>query len=488
MKTLIESTGIYRSLVTKSEEERDESVKLFVCLIGISYLFPFPALTQCVDYWNNIFPNYSTMFWISAICMWAMFISLFVLVIFKPIGENPTRILYEFRMYFGSYGQLLCFLVIPFCDILRFKLSIINEQTHFVLIMCDVAICSICTALIDSMMISYVSHFHHNLQNTLQLGVGCSILIAASYAIITKLVVPPEYPYIAAYLYFGLGVLTVIGCIFSFAVLQQIFDLIAISPIHHSESKVTIDEADIQTNSPSYDKVAKVELGDISTMIIVGDSCELAGADGDTDHAVTRVDDHDAIINTDDNAQSLSFLDIWHRRYKALRPVLFYEFLMASTFACTLFLWPSAIASIESSWSPSLNDNDWWKLILLFIFSLSDVIGRQSIQATKRFGISAKTLWIPVGLRLLLIPLLFGAITQIYLTQDVIVILLVIAFGFSYGYVSTLSLMIINESTIPKDRPLVGSFTCFFLDGGLVFGSSLALIFQSIGGFRTHRS
>jgi hypothetical protein len=110
-----------------------------------------------------------------------------------------------------------------------------------------------------------------------------------------------------------------------------------------------------------------------------------------------------------------------------------------------------------------------------------DVTGRQTITVTNRFGITAKNLWIPVCLRLLFIPLLFGAVLQSYLTQDYVVVPLVMLLGYSYGYIATLAIMIVNEETPPMERPFVGGFTCVFIHSGLVFGASIALILELVG-------
>ena len=54
-------------LYTQEERGSIPLACLLSCLIGIGYLFPFSALTQPIDYWKMLFPDYNIEFSISAI-------------------------------------------------------------------------------------------------------------------------------------------------------------------------------------------------------------------------------------------------------------------------------------------------------------------------------------------------------------------------------------------------------------------------------------
>jgi len=86
----------------KSEGYKDETLAciLFIC-IGVGYLFPFSALTQPVDYWDILFPDFDVDFPITATYMWVNLLCLGVLV----FAGDPTAS-YDARMYGGFVGQV----------------------------------------------------------------------------------------------------------------------------------------------------------------------------------------------------------------------------------------------------------------------------------------------------------------------------------------------------------------------------------------------
>jgi hypothetical protein len=74
---------------------------LFVA-IGIGYLFPFSALTQPVDYWHDLFPDFNVEFSITILYMW---LNLLVLAFLVFVGDKPIfkRSKYIPRSWDNSY-------------------------------------------------------------------------------------------------------------------------------------------------------------------------------------------------------------------------------------------------------------------------------------------------------------------------------------------------------------------------------------------------
>jgi hypothetical protein len=72
---------------TEMEMAADErkAYILFVA-IGIGYLFPFSALTQPVDYWHELFPDFNVEFSITVTYMW---LNLLVLAFLVFVGNKP---------------------------------------------------------------------------------------------------------------------------------------------------------------------------------------------------------------------------------------------------------------------------------------------------------------------------------------------------------------------------------------------------------------
>ena len=71
--------------VTEQGEVR-EACFLFA-VVGIGYLFPFSALTQPVDYWNLLFPDFNIEFPLTTLYMWSNLIMLAMLVF---LGGRPN--------------------------------------------------------------------------------------------------------------------------------------------------------------------------------------------------------------------------------------------------------------------------------------------------------------------------------------------------------------------------------------------------------------
>ena len=67
----------------KADEKK--AYVLFVA-IGIGYLFPFSALTQPVDYWHKLFPQFNVDFSITVLYMW---LNLLVLAFLVFVGDKP---------------------------------------------------------------------------------------------------------------------------------------------------------------------------------------------------------------------------------------------------------------------------------------------------------------------------------------------------------------------------------------------------------------
>ena len=74
---------------------------LFVA-IGIGYLFPFSALTQPVDYWHYLFPDFNVEFSITVLYMW---LNLIVLAFLVFVGDKPIFKRREYCFFPIQYEQ-----------------------------------------------------------------------------------------------------------------------------------------------------------------------------------------------------------------------------------------------------------------------------------------------------------------------------------------------------------------------------------------------
>ena len=184
---------------------------IYFSAIGVGYLFPFSALTQPVDYWKLLFPDFNIEFPMTALYWWVNLIFLFLLVF---LGGEPS---YSFRIVGGFIGQLLVLVAVPSLYFLD-----LSEQQNYVCIMGAVGFAAIATAYIDSVAISFASQYPLRVQEALQFGIGLSTLIGSVYRVLTKAAFPPDAVIESTLLYFYSGAATILFCIAAYYALLKL--------------------------------------------------------------------------------------------------------------------------------------------------------------------------------------------------------------------------------------------------------------------------
>lgn len=130
--------------MSQSTELEERKAYILFAAIGIGYLFPFSALTQPVDYWAILFPDFNIEFPLTAVYMWVNLIVLTLLVFF---GGDP---IYKNRIYGGFFGQLIVLIIVPTSWFLH-----LSERSNYAIIMGCTTVAAIVTAFIDSCAISF---------------------------------------------------------------------------------------------------------------------------------------------------------------------------------------------------------------------------------------------------------------------------------------------------------------------------------------------
>ena len=118
--------------------------------VGVGYLFAFSALTQPVDYWNLLFPDFNIEFSISTLYVW---VNLIVLAAIVAFGGDP---IIKTRMNTGFYGQLLVLLILPsswFLDL--------GETINYWLVLVCTLFVAVVTAFTASAAISLTAQVSH---------------------------------------------------------------------------------------------------------------------------------------------------------------------------------------------------------------------------------------------------------------------------------------------------------------------------------------
>lgn len=223
------------------------SMSLLFCAVGIGYLFPFSALTQPVDYWEDLFPGSDIEFLITAVYMYSNLTCLSMLVFLRPSKPSGFRS----RILFGFVGQLVVLAVVPSLTTFLH----LSELSNRIIVLGGTALVAIATAFLDSALIALVSTYPAGTQQYFQLGVGVSTLIGSLYRDLTKAVFPVGAVVESSLLYFYVGALTIVLCILAFLQVP-IFD--------SSEATEPLLNIDLGRDS-SPESLEKIEFGNSST-------------------------------------------------------------------------------------------------------------------------------------------------------------------------------------------------------------------------------
>jgi equilibrative nucleoside transporter 1/2/3 len=371
-----------------------------MALVGIGYLFPFNALTQPVDYWGELFPDFNIEFPLTSVYMYTNLATLAILVFVFPNHEKSEAAadaeeaggasIFTKRIVGGFAGQMLVLIFVPTSYFFH-----ASETMNEVLVLSATAFVAIVTAFLDSSVISLSAQYPLRVQESLQVGIGLSTLIGSVYRDITKLVFPPSAVIQSSFLYFYSGAATIAGCIAAYFILINL-------PL----SKDCLEGKD------------------------------RAGAAGN---------------DSQDKLETDSLLESGSRAAAGVRPttgsvlkkVLFNELMVLLLFISTLGLWPPLVTEMKSYNFPELQANGWWPLILLTVFSVLDCLGRLCVPY--RMGLTKDNIWVPIFLRFGFFPLVICSVKGIFFTHDAWSILFVSGLGFTNGYVGTLAIVMVNE-------------------------------------------
>lgn len=296
----------------EEDEQQISLASFYFVMVGIGYLFPFSALTQPVDYWHLLFPDFNIEFPLTTTYMYTNLFALAFLV--WSSDENPN---FHRRMYGGFVGQLIALVLVPSSYFLG-----LSEHANTIVVLAATTVASISTAFIDSSVIALASQYPDRVQEYLQVGVGVSTLIGSFYRDATKIIFPPNLIVESSLLYFYVGAATIFFCISSYSKLI----VLPISKSCLSEPKAT--QSNIATEE--------------STLLPNPDSREY----------------------------------IHSSKSDILRKIWFNEWMVFLVFMSTLSLWPPLVTEIKSHNFPQLESSGWWSLILLSCFSVMDCLGR----------------------------------------------------------------------------------------------------------------
>jgi equilibrative nucleoside transporter 1/2/3 len=407
---------------------------MLMVAIGIGYIFPFSALSNPVDYWNLIFPNFNVLFLISNVYMVINLVCVTFLVFF---GGKPN---FTLRMVVGFIGQFLILVFVP--SSYFFHLS--TTMNLYVIIICTAVIAAF-TSLIDSCAIAFASQYPAVIQESLQLGIGVSTLVGSIYRIGTKLAFPLSQVVLSSLIYFYSGALTVLVCVFAY------FNLLHLPYSQHY----------LAAKRSSVDGAARE-----NTTLLRGQSPPgyMISDTKESEQCSTAV---------------FGLVESTRSRLSVLRRVWWRQLQVLLVFATTLALWPSLLTELPCRSWPALQHSEWWALLLLALYSLCDVAGRCLVPYR---GLSSTHTGWAVLLRLLYVPLTLRLASPRVTAPlaDLCSLLLSGSLGLSNGYFGSLCIVSVSESVCVQERAAAGQLAGFCLILGTVVGSSAALLLQKL--------
>tara|TARA_B110000263_G_C15311586_1_gene513682 strand:- start:64 stop:1281 length:1218 start_codon:yes stop_codon:yes gene_type:complete len=395
--------------------------KLLIIFIGIGYLFPITVIWNCIDYWYLLFPDFNIEFVITFVYQLFLFLSVFIISFFTDFS-------FSFSIYSGFISQFIILFLIS-C------LSFLNLSTciNYYIILFLISLLAISTSLLDCSLLSLISQYPNYLHKYLQIGIGISCFISISFRILTKFFIS-NLIILSTQLYFYLTLFTICICLFSFYILKNL-------PI-------------------SYNVFNPNSFNDY--YFLIDDNINLKkNIDDDSYNYLEQNLDHNSSTFYKIASKFALLTKIW----KNCLSILF-------NFILTTSIYPSVITSINPI-SPYFSfNNNWYQILLLFIFAFSDTISRFFIKF--RFGIKYYNVHYLILYRLgLVISLIFAVKFRF---SDIFIFILIAMFGFSNGYMTSIVIICLNE--IPglanNEKKNIGKFTALLLNTGLCIGSFLS--------------
>lgn len=458
-------------------------IHVYFAVIGIGYLFPFSAMTQPVDYWSLLFPDFNILFYISIVFMYTNMVLLVWLVLGTQKNSNSS---FKLRISGGFIGQLISLLAVP---IATYFLHL-PEGVNFYVVLACTGFMALATAFLDSSVIALSGCFPVEFQESLQLGVGLSTLIGSVYRVFTKLGFEQTQEGIitSSLVYFYTGVATLIVCLIAFGVLLN-------SPMAKKYLKDGSDE----------------ELLDF-------DEVSISGVDDTDSPKALYKQESEPLLNQDNEDEFVGLTRMQVLRYSFKTGIS-----VSILFLTTLAIWPALIASIPTFENEELlGKTHWWPLILLNLFAVGDVIGRFSLsgfgcfcgrrsapddEASKkkkgRLGATRSNILYYVLARFialgpLVVILAFKGLTPSLASvfhHDIVSVIVVGLLGWSNGWLGSLTIILMNEpedfvkfkgtdgqvcvaKLTPEHRRFIGTLTSLFLNGGLVIGATVGMAIE----------
>ena len=439
---------------------------LFV-VVGIGAVFPYAALTQPVDYWSTTFPDYDVEFIVAAEYTWVNLVAIVGIMMWAAIQPD-----YDARMFGGFLGQFFALFIIPTSTFIN-----LSETVSLIIILVATAIAAIVTSAIDSCLFSFASRYpdRYKFQEAVMIGWALGELIGSMYRVLTKWAADddPEQIIVASIVYFYMGSLTVLFCVYAYYTITNMKVTAELSSKEGQQQQRGDDDTADDALSPlrgdnnnsDEDNVFHHQAPSELDLL-------LRGPMPDPDESSAVLWESVSLDIMYPNTKASGARDEKRRR-AAFDKVWWNELVIGVHYFTTFSMFPGVFSVIPAYQFTSLNDSGWWTQFILLDSSIFNVISR--FFTHWRFGITSQNIHVFVfGRSIIFIPLILFCASGI-ITSDVLTLLIISAFATTHGWLATLNVIVTNEIvTDAGEKAIVGTITYLVIAIGCFIAATVA--------------
>jgi len=430
-------------------------------LFGVGALLPFNCVITPIDYWSRFYPD--------VFLSWASFI--------YNAGNWCTTILmlfvgYKWNANAKVFGTLAVWMVsivaLPILKLLE------DDTTRTVVSLIFVCLMGVANGFFFPTVVAISGEIDGLLVQAVMAGNGIAGVVTDVLKIACKGLTQAfsqtaegtdDELYFSTLAYFVIAALVLAGCLVGWIYINKRFKSVV------NRGGKTNHEKALAADSPDEDGVDDF----VAQQAEEHDERPLANEGPEDD------DETAALSPTDPAAKSP--MKFW----KLVGSIWMPGVTVFLVFLVTLGVFPAITARVPCIYNikhhgVDFKGNDWWDIIYLSIFMFGDWWGRSMPQYKACRHLNLLAMFILAISRLVFIGLFLlmiiptpleredGTLQLPYLSSDIVSILVMLAFAYTNGHISSLVMMRYLEKVRPVDAPLAGNIMTFWLNTGLFLG------------------
>eukprot|EP01084_Bolivina_argentea_P073056 132606_1 len=428
--------------------------KITCILMGISSVFGYSAFYGSADYFKQEYGNNypDLMFYI--VLLLNVFNFFGIVLLLKPFISITTRTYVLFSI------MAILFLLIPPTEI-----HTIFHDSFSIIIICIVASFG---GFVTGTMCTTSCSFAQFLQNDIYIkyvivGTSSSSVIGCVLRLITKLFFNINQ---GAWIYFiTSAMINIIAVIIFYINNKTQFIQYHMNTYYknkqnpHKIPKHTATNVGVNVSDKMYESLVAAAVSDMEHSKSVRSESKSHAQSGQINSNLIENEQNDTV----------SYLKVVYK-------LKYFVFSMFMVYFLTYIIYPSFIQDIPSQYS-MLNDGDWMALLVTFLFSIADVLGRRFLFFKNT--INDKTLCLLSLLRIVFIPVVL-LFYKGWITNDIELFVITIFIGMTNGYITSLGFVKYPIILKSNEHEIGAAIIQFALATGLTLGSFVAIFLVSV--------